>query len=37
VNEFLRQTAPTGNTFGLIEVFVALGLSSALLLMLAYF
>lgn len=37
MNEFLRQAAPTGNTFGLIEVFVALGLSSALLLMLAYF
>ena len=37
MNEFLRQAAPTGNTFGLIEVFVALGLSSVLLLMLAYF
>ena len=37
MNEFLRQAAPTGNTFGLIEVFVALGLSSALLLVLAYF
>jgi hypothetical protein len=37
VNDFLRQAAPTGNTFGLIEVFVALGLSSVLLLLLAYF
>ncbi len=37
MNEFLRQGAPSGNTFGLIEVFIALGLSSALLLVLAYF
>lgn len=37
MDEFLRQTAPTGNTFGLAEVFIALGLSFALCLMLAYF
>jgi len=37
VNEFLRQAAPNGNSFGLIEVFVTLGLSSVLLLLLAYF
>ena len=37
MDQFLRQTAPTGNTFGLVEVFVALGLSFALCLMLAYF
>ena len=37
LDEFLRQGAPTGNTFGLVEVFVALGLSFALCLMLAYF
>jgi hypothetical protein len=29
--------APTGNTFGLVEVFIALGLSFALCLMLVYF
>lgn len=37
MDEFLRQGAPTGNTFGLVEVFVSLGLSFALCLMLAYF
>ncbi len=37
MNEFLRQAAPTGATFGLIEVFVALGLSFALCLILVYF
>jgi uncharacterized membrane protein YhiD involved in acid resistance len=37
LDEFLRQGAPTGNTFGLVEVFIALGLSFALCLMLAYF
>ncbi len=37
MNEFLRQGAPTGATFGLIEVFVALGLSFALCLLLVYF
>jgi len=37
VDELLRQTAPTGNTFGLAETFLALGLSFALCLMLAYF
>jgi len=37
VDEFLRQAGPTGNTFGLAEVLVALGLSFALCLMLAYF
>jgi uncharacterized membrane protein YhiD involved in acid resistance len=37
VQELLRQTAPTGSTFGLVEVFVALGLSFALCLVLAYF
>lgn len=37
MNEFLRQAAPTGATFGLIEVFVALGLSFALCLVLVYF
>ena len=37
MNEFLRQAAPTGASFGLVEVFVALGLSYALCLVLAYF
>lgn len=37
MNEFLRQAAPTGSSFGLVEVFVVLGLSFALCLMLAYF
>jgi len=37
VDEFLQQAGPTGNTFGLAEVFIALGLSFALCLMLAYF
>lgn len=37
MNEFLRQGAPTGASFGLVEVFVALGLSFALCLVLAYF
>ena len=37
MDEFLRQAGPAGNTFGLAEVFIALGLSFALCLMLAYF
>jgi len=37
VEEFLRNAGPTGNTFGLVEVFVVLALSFALCLMLAYF
>jgi uncharacterized membrane protein YhiD involved in acid resistance len=37
VDELLRQAAPSGNSFGLAETFLALGLSFALTLMLAYF
>jgi uncharacterized membrane protein YhiD involved in acid resistance len=37
VDQFLRQAAPAGNTFGIAEVFLALGLSFALCLALAYF
>ncbi len=37
MDELLRQAAPSGNTFGLAETFLALGLSFALCLMLAYF
>ena len=37
MDQFLRQAAPAGNTFGIAEVFLALGLSFALCLTLAYF
>ena len=37
MDQFLRQAAPAGNTFGIAEVFLALGLSFALCLALAYF
>jgi hypothetical protein len=37
VDELLRQAAPSGDTFGLAETFLSLGLSFALCLMLAYF
>lgn len=37
MDELLRQAAPSGDTFGLAETFLALGLSFALCLMLAYF
>jgi len=37
VDELLRQAGPSGNSFGSAETFVALGLSLALCLLLAYF
>ena len=37
MDELLRQAAPSGDTFGLAETFLALCLSFALCLMLAYF
>lgn len=37
MDQFLRQAAPAGNTFGIAEVFLALSLSFALCLTLAYF
>ena len=37
MDEFLRNAAPTGSSFGLAEVLIVLALSFALCLMLAYF